>query len=93
MVHGQKNIKIVNPVSFGISKLQELNRVVTDLLQCTVKYFINNYFDSVQVIVAGIYVYCPQSVTKNLTAAVSDVHIGISRKGLLHTIEFQYNFS
>ena len=57
-----KILNNVNPGSFGISTLRELNRAVTDLLQCTVKYFIHTIFDSVPVSVAGIYVYCPQSV-------------------------------
>jgi hypothetical protein len=58
-----KFLNIVNPGSFGISTLHELNRAVTDLLQCTVKYFINTIFDSVRINVAGICIYFSQSVT------------------------------
>jgi len=58
-----KILNIVNPGSFDTSSLYELNRAVTDLLQCTVEYFINTIFGSVRVSVVGIYVYFPQSVT------------------------------
>jgi hypothetical protein len=107
-----------------------IETAVKDLLQCTVKYFINTLFNSIRVIMAGnadmstssnrtktfvqcchgkhtvassrtllsdhvrlFSPVCYEICMKKLTAAVSGMHIGISRKGLLHRIDFQYNFS